>query len=115
MASGTTQVRLLVSVSGPEFNWIPGQVVDMPVVEAAKWADGVRGEYVSDVAPSAPVDEQPDDAPAEEDTVQDDERDDQVVDEQRAPRRDEIETTEAQPVVETTSTRSRGGRRASKK
>ena len=72
MTRGTTQVRILVSVAGPDFSWIPGQIVDLPIAEAAKWADGVRGEYVNMPAPPAdepptgdgPVDEAP---PVDED------------------------------------------------
>ncbi|MEU0716836.1 hypothetical protein ABZ498_06595 [Streptomyces lavendulocolor] len=45
------QIRMLVSVAGADFVWEPGQVVDLPGAEAAKWADGqravmVRGEPV---------------------------------------------------------------------
>lgn len=49
-----TEIRLLVSVAGPDISWVPGDVVDLPPEEAAKWADGYRAEYVTQPAP-APV------------------------------------------------------------
>lgn len=93
---------MLVSVSGPDFNWTPQQVVDMEPAEAAKWADGVRGVYVD--PPPAAVKEEP------------------VADEPERPVRDPadqpqraaepVETTEQPPPAETTTVpRPRGGRR----
>jgi len=37
-------VRFLVSVAGLDFSYVPGQTVNMPADEAAKWCDGVRAE-----------------------------------------------------------------------
>ena len=40
------KIRLKVGVSGEDFSWRPGQEIDLPDDEAAKWADGERAEYV---------------------------------------------------------------------
>lgn len=40
------RIRVLQSVSGLDFSWQPGQEVDLPAEEAAKWADGYRAELV---------------------------------------------------------------------
>ncbi len=40
-------VRILQSVAGLDFSWVPGDVVEMTDESAAAWADGHRGEYVS--------------------------------------------------------------------
>lgn len=37
------KVQILQGVAGEHFTWQPGQVIEMPDDEAAKWADGVRG------------------------------------------------------------------------
>ncbi|KUH38388.1 MULTISPECIES: hypothetical protein [Streptomyces] len=42
------RIRMLVSVAGAGFSWQPGQVVDLPGAEAAKWADGVRAVLIRD-------------------------------------------------------------------
>lgn len=56
------RIRMLVSVAGADFVWEPGQVVDLPGAEAAKWADGqravmVRSEPVETPEASQPVPE----------------------------------------------------------
>lgn len=48
-------IRVLQSVSGLDFSWSPGDLVDLPDEQAAVWADGVRAE------PAEP--EQPEDPP----------------------------------------------------
>jgi hypothetical protein len=40
------QVRILTSAAGPDWDWQPGDVVEMSVERAAVWADGERGELV---------------------------------------------------------------------
>ncbi|MFF7200517.1 hypothetical protein [Streptomyces sp. NPDC008141] len=40
------RIRMLVSAAGSDFAWEPGQEVDLPGSEAAKWADGVRAVMV---------------------------------------------------------------------
>lgn len=40
------RIRVLQSIAGMDFSWVPGQEVDLPGEEAAKWADGVRAELV---------------------------------------------------------------------
>jgi hypothetical protein len=47
------RVELLVGVSGLDFSWKPGEVVDMSDEQAAAWADGVRGRLV-DAGPPPP-------------------------------------------------------------
>jgi hypothetical protein len=42
---------MLTGVSGLDFSWRPGEVVTMSEEDAAKWADGVRGELVDAPAP----------------------------------------------------------------
>jgi len=39
-------IRVLTGVSGVDFSWYPGELVDLDDEEAAKWADGVRAELV---------------------------------------------------------------------
>ncbi|MFG2056685.1 hypothetical protein ACGFI9_21945 [Micromonospora sp. NPDC048930] len=39
-------VRILTSISGLEFSWHPGEEIDLPEAEAAKWCDNVRACYV---------------------------------------------------------------------
>lgn len=39
-------VRILQGVSGDDFSWTPGEVVDMSAEDASKWADGYRAELV---------------------------------------------------------------------
>ena len=51
------RVRMLASVAGTDFSWIPGQIVDMDDDQAAAWADGVRGELVDDDGPPPPATE----------------------------------------------------------
>lgn len=41
-----TKVRVLVSVAGTGFTWHPGEIVEMPEEQAAKWCDGERAERV---------------------------------------------------------------------
>ena len=40
------RIRLLVPVAGIDFSWVPGDEIDLPDEEAAKWADGSRAEFV---------------------------------------------------------------------
>lgn len=40
------KIRVLQSVASDEWSWQPGEVVELPAGEAAKWADGVRAESV---------------------------------------------------------------------
>ena len=40
------RIRILMAVSGADFQWSPGQVVDLPGEAASRWADGVRAELV---------------------------------------------------------------------
>lgn len=47
-------IRILQGVSGDGFSWSPGDEVDLPEEEAAKWADGYRAERLSP-APKAPA------------------------------------------------------------
>lgn len=56
-------LRILTGISGLDFSWHPGQLVDLDDEEAAKWADGVRAELV-DQAPPPPPDPQAPTAPA---------------------------------------------------
>lgn len=37
-----SHIQLIVGVGGLDFSWAPGEVVDLPEEEAAKWADGER-------------------------------------------------------------------------
>jgi hypothetical protein len=39
-------VRMLVSAAGTNFEWRPGDEIEMSPAQAAEWADGVRGEFV---------------------------------------------------------------------
>ncbi|MEM9710602.1 MAG: hypothetical protein AAGA17_00180 [Actinomycetota bacterium] len=52
----TVNVEVLTSVSGVDFNWVPGDIVPMDDAEAAKWCDSVR-------AKEAPADAEPTKAP----------------------------------------------------
>jgi hypothetical protein len=54
-----TAIRMLVGVSGSDFSWRPGQVLDLPEAEAAAWADGERAVYLdppADTPAGPPVD-----------------------------------------------------------
>jgi hypothetical protein len=42
------RIRILTAVSGADFQWRPGQVVDLPGEVASQWADGVRAAMVRD-------------------------------------------------------------------
>jgi hypothetical protein len=44
----TRRIRLIVSVGAPGCAWAPGEIVELPADEAAKWADGERAVYVDD-------------------------------------------------------------------
>ncbi len=39
------RIRILQSVAGGDFSWAPGELVELPDDEAAKWADGERAVY----------------------------------------------------------------------
>lgn len=41
-----THIRILEAVSGADFSWQPGDIVDLGEEEAAAWADGHRAERV---------------------------------------------------------------------
>ncbi|MFE9923274.1 hypothetical protein ACFYQA_17315 [Streptomyces sp. NPDC005774] len=47
-------IRVLQAIGGLDFSWAPGDLVDLPDEEAAKWADGIRAEF-ADQAPPTPV------------------------------------------------------------
>lgn len=47
-------IRLLQSVSGMDFTWSPGDLVDLPEDQARVWADGVRAEFVEPEASAEP-------------------------------------------------------------
>jgi hypothetical protein len=47
-------VRLLQSVAGIDFSWMPGDEVEMTDEQAGAWADGVRGELVKKAVKPAP-------------------------------------------------------------
>lgn len=40
------RVRILVSIAGLDFSYVPGQIVDMPDDKAAAWIDGGNAERV---------------------------------------------------------------------
>jgi hypothetical protein len=46
----TVKIRLIQGVSGLDFAWAPGEVIELPADEAAKWADGERAEYAGEQA-----------------------------------------------------------------
>ncbi|MFE9296592.1 hypothetical protein [Streptomyces niveus] len=48
------RIKILTGISGRDFSWRPGELVDLDETEAAKWADGVRAEY-ADSTPPAPA------------------------------------------------------------
>jgi hypothetical protein len=48
----TALIRILQGVAGEDFSWSPGEVVELPADEAAKWADGYRAEYVTPPEPA---------------------------------------------------------------
>ena len=48
------RIRLLQAVSGSDFSWSAGDVVDLPGAEASKWADGYRAEMVRGEAVETP-------------------------------------------------------------
>lgn len=48
-------IRVLQSVSGLDFSWSPGDLVDLPDEQAAAWADGVRAEPAAPAEPAEPA------------------------------------------------------------
>ncbi|MGW1039331.1 hypothetical protein [Streptomyces sp. NPDC002547] len=44
-------IRILQGISGADFSWAPGDLVDLDEDQAAVWADGERAELVDDVEP----------------------------------------------------------------
>lgn len=44
------KIRMLQAVSGLDFSWAPGELVDLDDEQAAAWADGVRAELVDELA-----------------------------------------------------------------
>ncbi|TXS36929.1 hypothetical protein [Streptomyces sp. OR43] len=45
-------IRILEAISGADFSWQPGDLVDLPEKQAAVWADGHRAERVEDLGPA---------------------------------------------------------------
>lgn len=56
------KVRILVPVGAVDFAWIPGDEIDMSEEDAAKWADGYRGELVDAKKAVRPAPSTPEDA-----------------------------------------------------
>jgi hypothetical protein len=52
-------IRVLQAIGGLDFSWAPGDLVELPDDEAAKWADGYRAELVDDHPPASPVTNDP--------------------------------------------------------
>lgn len=50
----TRRIVVQTPISGLDFAWRPGQFVDLPDEEAAKWADGVRASYADPQSPDDP-------------------------------------------------------------
>ncbi|MFJ9895244.1 hypothetical protein ACIQPR_18205 [Streptomyces sp. NPDC091280] len=50
-----TIIRVLQGISGIDFSWHPGQLVDLDEDEAAKWTDGHRAELVDELPPPPPA------------------------------------------------------------
>lgn len=46
------KVRVLQSVSGLDFSWSPGEIVELSASDAAAWADGVRCELMKGSTPA---------------------------------------------------------------
>ncbi|MGC4912726.1 hypothetical protein [Streptomyces albogriseolus] len=57
-------IRVLTAVSGLDFSWKPGDLVNLPDDVAAQWADGMRAEYADQDPPRAPAGDGPQ-APAD--------------------------------------------------
>lgn len=49
------RIKVLQAISGLEFSWAAGDVVDLPGDEATKWADGYRAELVRAEKPERAV------------------------------------------------------------
>lgn len=49
------RLRILQAVAGLDFSWSPGDEVDLPGPDAARWADGVRAELVRGEQPEHAV------------------------------------------------------------
>lgn len=60
-------IRIKTPVSGADFAWRPGEVVDLPDAEAAKWVDGVRAEYADPDQAPQPEGEEEEPAPPADD------------------------------------------------
>ncbi|MFJ2568175.1 hypothetical protein ACIO02_35520 [Streptomyces sp. NPDC087568] len=45
------RIRILQSVAGLDFSWVPGDVIELDDEAAAAWADGERAELAPDDAP----------------------------------------------------------------
>lgn len=56
-------VRILQSVAGLDFSWVPGDEIDMTEEQAAAWADNYRGELVEAEKAVKPRAEAPERAP----------------------------------------------------
>lgn len=53
------RIRILQGVSGLDFSWAPGDVVDLDDDAAALWADGYRAQYDDTPPTPAPDDQAP--------------------------------------------------------
>jgi hypothetical protein len=42
------RIRILQSIAGLDFSWVPGEVVEVDDAAAEGWADGERAELVDD-------------------------------------------------------------------
>lgn len=51
------RIRILQGVSGLDFSWVAGDVVELDADAAALWADGYRAEYVDPSTPAADDDQ----------------------------------------------------------
>lgn len=49
------RIRILQAISGMDFSWRRGELVDLPDDVAAQWADGVRAELVDQDPPPPPA------------------------------------------------------------
>ncbi|MFE2941036.1 hypothetical protein ACFXKG_18525 [Streptomyces sp. NPDC059255] len=49
------RIRVLESIAGADFSWVPGDVVELPEEQAAAWADGHRAVRADDVPEATSV------------------------------------------------------------
>ncbi|WP_327710030.1 hypothetical protein OG912_16780 [Streptomyces sp. NBC_00464] len=62
------RIRILEAVSGLDFSWQPGDLVELAEEEAAKWADGYRAVWADEIPSPPPV--APDRVPPADDLSQ---------------------------------------------